>query len=235
MIPSKIVIFSAICLIAVTAEQPQSFKECFQQDSIACIQMAIFRKARDFFDQQEINVVDGLSFIKTNARNSRSMPLDTSAVESANTIESREDALENYVSERAFNFFQERSLNMDMMSVGRAVSQAIPEEVKESMRSMVGEARKKKKKILKKLLPLLGLLKLKATGMLLLAIVAIGLIAKKALIIGTIALILSKILLIKKLLEKGASIGELLGGAGGGGGGASAEPTVYQIQPGGHY
>lgn len=160
------------------------------------------------------------------------MPVDTSAVESANTIESREDALENYVSERAINFFQERSLNLDMMSVGRAVSQAIPEEVKDSMRSMVGEARKKKKKLIKKLLPLLGLLKLKATGMLLLAIVAIGLIAKKALIIGTIALILSKILLIKKLLSKGGGgITEIISGLGGGGGGSSsgAEAVAYQI------
>lgn len=165
------------------------------------------------------------------------MQVDSSAIETANTIESREDALENYVSERAMNFFQERSLNLDMMSVGRAVSQVIPEEVKESMRSMVGEARKKKKKLLKKLLPLLGLVKLKAQGLILLALVGIAIIAKKALVIGVIALVLAKLGLIKAIIAKvsakaggggGGGIGELLGSLGGGGGSSGGEAVAYQ-------
>jgi hypothetical protein len=246
MLPSKAVIISAFCLFVVAAEQP-SFKECFQQDSISCVQMAIFRKARDFFDQQEISVVDGLSFNKDSIRGARSMKVDSSPIETANTIESREDALENYVSERAMNFFQERSLNLDMMTVGRAVSQVIPEEVKESMRSMVGEARKKKKKLLKKLLPLLGLVKLKAQGLILLALVGIAIMAKKALVIAVIALILAKIGLVKALIAKVTSkaglvgskaglvagsagaiggLGSLLGGLGGGDSGG--ETIAYQ-------
>lgn len=40
MLPSKVVILSVFCLLAVAAEQP-SFKECFQQDSISCVQMAV--------------------------------------------------------------------------------------------------------------------------------------------------------------------------------------------------
>uniref|UniRef100_A0A336MKM3 CSON013605 protein n=1 Tax=Culicoides sonorensis TaxID=179676 RepID=A0A336MKM3_CULSO len=194
----------------------------------------IFRKARDFFDQQEINIVDGLSFNKDTSRAARSINVDSSAIESANTIESREDALENYVSERAMNFFQERSLNLDMMSVGRAVSQVIPEEVKESMRSMVGEARKKKKKLLKKLLPLLGLVKLKAQGLILLALVGIAIIAKKALVIGVIALVLAKLGLIKAIIAKvsskasgAAALGDLIGGLGGGSS-SGGEAVAYQ-------
>lgn len=144
------------------------------------------------------------------------MSVDTSAIESAKTVDDRENALENYVSERALRFFEERSLNMDVMAVGRAVSGAIPEDVKDSVRAMVGEARKKKKKILKKLGPLLGILKLKMTGLLLIGLVGVALIAKKALVIATIALILSKLLLIKKLVS---GIGGKLGGGGGGAGG----------------
>ncbi|XP_063706265.1 uncharacterized protein LOC134835322 [Culicoides brevitarsis] len=231
----KVVILSALCLLAVAAES--SFKECLEQDSISCVQMTLFRKARDFFDQQDISVVDGLSFKKDSVRGARSIPVDTSAIEAANTIESREDALENYVSERAMNFFQERSLNLDMMTVGRAVSQAIPEEVKESMRSMVGEARKKKKKLLKKLAPLLGLVKLKAQGLMLLALVGIAIIAKKALVIGVIALVLAKLGLVKAIIAKvsskagggGGGIADLLGGLGGGSSSSSgAEAVAYQ-------
>lgn len=179
----------------------------------------MFRKAREFFDQGEINVVDGLSFVKSNDRSSRSMSVDSSAVESAKTVDERENALEDYVSERAVRFFEERSLNMDVMAVGRAVSTVIPEDVKESVRSMVGEARKKKKKLLKKLGPLLGLLKLKLSGLLLIGLVGVAIIAKKALVIAVIALILSKLLLIKKVISGiGSGIGKLAGGGGGGGG-----------------
>lgn len=142
------------------------------------------------------------------------------------------------------NFFQERSLNLDMMTVGRAVSQVIPEEVKESMRSMVGEARKKKKKLLKKLMPLLGLVKLKAQGLLLLALVGVAIIAKKALVIGVIALVLAKLGLIKAIIAKvsskagggGGGIAEIIGGLGGGGSSSGAEAVAYQAySPQGSY
>lgn len=111
--------------------------------------------------------------------------------------------MENFVTEGAKSFFQERSLNLDMASAARSVSEAIPEEVKSSVRSMVSEARGKKKKILKSLLPILGLVKLKFAALAVIALFGIALIAKKALIISIIALILSKFLLIKKLLSKG--------------------------------
>ena len=130
------------------------------------------------------------------------MDVDSSSIETANTVENREEALENYVVERTQNFFQERSLNLDMASAARSLSGVIPEEVKTQMRSLVTEARGKKKKLLKHLMPLLGLLKLKIVGLAILALLGIALIAKKALIVSVIALILSKFLFIKKLLTK---------------------------------
>lgn len=90
-----------------------------------------------------------------------------------------------------------------MATVARSLSGAIPEEVKSSVRSLVTEARGKKKKILKQLLPILGLVKLKVAALAVVALFGIALIAKKALVISVIALILSKFLLIKKLLGKG--------------------------------
>jgi hypothetical protein len=166
-----------------------------------------FRRAKEFFDQPQIEIAGGLSFTKSANRDARSMNVDTSAVESANTVENREEALENYVVERTQNFFQERSLNLDMASAARSLSGVIPEEVKTQMRSLATEARGKKKKILKALMPILGLLKLKIVGLAILALLGIALIAKKALIVSVIALILSKFLFIKKLLSKGKDEG----------------------------
>lgn len=112
-------------------------------------------------------------------------------------------------------FLEERSVNVNLMSVGRAISSAVPEEVKESMRSMVGEARKKKKKILKKLGPLFSILKLKLSGLALIGVFIVGIIAKKALVIAVLALILAKIGLLKSIISGGASIASGLGGLAG--------------------
>lgn len=62
-------------------------------------------------------------------------------------------------------------------------------------------ARGKKKKAKKLLLPLLLLLKLKAAALLPLALGALALIAFKALIIGKLALLISGIIGLKKLLD----------------------------------
>ena len=157
-------------------------------------------------------MVGGLSFIKPAGRDARSTNVDGTLVESANDVEQRENALEGFVTEGAKNFFQERSLNLDMAAAARSLSGAIPEEVKSSVRSLVSEARGKKKKIIKALLPILGLVKLKVAALAVIALFGIALIAKKALVISIIALILSKFLLIKKLLSKGKGESSSSGG-----------------------
>ncbi|XP_053681382.1 uncharacterized protein LOC128732236 [Anopheles nili] len=191
-----------VCVLSVCAlAAAQDFKECLEQDSISCLQMTFYRKARDFFDQPQISLAGGLSFVKAAGRESRSYGADGAQIEAANSVESREDALESYVFERSVSFLRERSLNLDMAGAARSLSTVIPEEVKGQMRAMVAEARGKKK-ILKALLPILGLVKLKIVGLALLALLGIALIAKKALVVSVIALVLSKFLFLKKLLSK---------------------------------
>lgn len=201
----------ALCIIGVATAQ-DNFKSCLEQDSISCVQLAIYRKAKEFFSSPKIELMSGLSFVKPVDRNARSSDIDGTSVEQAANVEEREGALENFVTEGAKNFFQERSLNLDMASAARSVAGVIPEEVKSSVRSLVSEARGKKKKLIKSLLPILGLVKLKFAALAIIALFGIALIAKKALIISIIALILSKFLLIKKLLSKGKSDGLGSGG-----------------------
>ncbi|CAG9808893.1 unnamed protein product [Chironomus riparius] len=200
-----------LCIVGIATAQ-EGFKDCLQQDSISCVQLAIYRKAREFFDSPKIELLGGLSFIKPTGRDARSSNVDGTLVESANDVEQRENALEGFVTDGAKSFFAERSLNLDMAAAARSLSGAIPEEVKSSVRSMVSEARGKKKKILKALLPILGLVKLKVAALAVIALFGIALIAKKALVISIIALILSKFLLIKKLLSKGKGDGAAAGG-----------------------
>lgn len=102
---------------------------------------------------------------------------------------------------RAQNFFEERSLSWNFVSAARSLSNAIPDEVKSSVRSMVAEGRGKKK-LIKKLLPLLGLIKLKLVGLAIIVLFGIGLIAKKAILISLISIAISGFLFLKKLLAK---------------------------------
>lgn len=110
-----------------------------------------------------------------------------------------------------------------MATAARSLSNAIPEDVKASVRSLVVEARGKKK-ILKSLLPILGLVKLIKVKLAILALFGIALIAKKALLVSLIALVLSKFLFIKKLLSKGK---EESGHSSGGGWGGHESFSSY--------
>lgn len=160
----------------------------------------------------------GVSFAKTNERAAKSIEPQ---VEQAATVQEREVALEDYLLNRAKNFFTERKVSWDVATTGRAISNAIPDEVKESVRELVVEGRTKKK-LLKKLIPILGLVKLKLAGMAVLVVAAIGLLAKKALITSFIAIAIAGASFLGSVVAKLFSIGSGLakGGGGGGGGGS---------------
>jgi len=207
---------------AAAIEEPTAFQDCFEKDSIACVQVTVFRKAKAFFDQQNINLFGGLSFAKTASdRVGKSLDESSNEIEAANTVETRENALENFFINRAKNFFQERSLSWDFVSASRSISNAIPDDIKETVRALVVEERGKKKKILKKLLPLLGLLKVKLAALGVLSLFGIAIIAKKALLLSIISIAISGASFIRGIFSK-------LGGGGGGG------STSASYSTGGH-
>lgn len=116
------------------------------------------------------------------------------------------------------------SIRWDFANAGRSLANAIPDEVKESVRALVVEGRTKKK-IIKKLLPILGLLKLKLAAFAVLAIAGIAIIAKKALITSLIAIALAGAGALSGAFSK------LLGrrGAAGGAGGWTSGSNVEEI------
>lgn len=177
--------------------------------------MQVFRRAREFFSQPSIDVFGGLSFTKSNERSAKSLEPEPQIEEKA-TIQAREMVLEDYLADRVKNFFSERSLSWNFATAGRSLANAIPDDVKESVRSLIVEGRSKKK-ILKKLLPLLGLLKLKLAGLAVLAIAGIALIAKKALITSLIAIALAGAGALSGIVSKLFSLGRGVGGGLGGG------------------
>lgn len=182
--------------------------------------MQVFRRAKSFFDQQNIELVGGLSLVKSeeSSSNQRSLNDNTIEVESARSVEARENALESFLSTSARDFIEQRSLNWNFIGAARSLANAIPEDLKTDIREAVVEGRGKKK-ILKKILPLLGLVKLKVAGLAILLLFGIGFLAKKAIFISLISIAISLFLAVKKLL----------GGAGGGLGGKGGVEHVEAV------
>lgn len=160
--------------------------------------LQVYRKAKEFFDQPKINLVAGVSIVKGENTGRAANDVNIDAITG---VEARSNAIESFLVDNVANFFQQRNLNWDFTQTARSLAKVIPEDVKANVRSMVSEARGKKK-ILKQLMPILGIVKLKVVALGILALLAIGLVAKKALAVSFISIAISAFVFIKKLLAK---------------------------------
>lgn len=193
-------------------EQPSAFANCLDTDSISCLQLTLFRKAKSIFDNPNLELFGGISLIKANeGRQGKALNDNAIAVEAAPSVEARNIEMGNYFMQHAKNFFAERSLNFNFANAARSVARAIPDDIKADLRELVVESRTKKKKLLKKFLPILLGVGAKVAVLGVGAIFGLLFIAKKALIVSVIAFFLA--------LAAGASSGlGRLGGSGGAGG-----------------
>jgi len=165
-------------------------KDCGDKSVFLCLK----ERALRFLDQQDgdVKITDGIALVKTEqVATGRSFTENELPAEP----EQREAEIDSLIVDRVARFLSSHTLQF-----------RIPKESIRDMQRSLEEARGKKKKAKKVLLPLLLLLKLKAAALLPLALGALALIAFKALIIGKLALLISGIIGLKKLLEsKGGS------------------------------
>ncbi|KAK9501626.1 hypothetical protein O3M35_012319 [Rhynocoris fuscipes] len=204
-------VFSTASVLIVSAD----IDDCIHKDSIACVQIEVFRKMKSYFDQDKIELFGGLALTKREldadqaARNLKEDGSVEDEIVQTKDIEVREDALEQFAITRVSRLLDERSLTWnltplvsDVTAAARSLSDSIPTEIKDGVSNFINEGRGKKKKLLKALLPLLIGLKMKLGGFMVLAYFVIALIAKKALIASLIALAISGFIAIKKLLSQ---------------------------------
>ncbi|OXU22418.1 hypothetical protein TSAR_010529 [Trichomalopsis sarcophagae] len=203
--------FAVLFVVALAAAaSAQSIDECLQQDSISCVQKSLYRKAKEFFDKDSFELVTGVSLVKAKSdRSSRSGKdlVYEQEIDQAPSVAERQSALENFVGEEVSDFFSGRSLRINfspaLEKIGesaRALSESVPTEVREAVNEVV-EGRGKKK-ILKKILPLLALAKVKLGALAALKFFFIALIAKKAILASLISLAISAFIGLKALYAK---------------------------------
>lgn len=111
----KIVCFS----MAVVLISGQDINQCFEQDSISCVQKSLYRKAKEFFTKDNIELFSGVSLVKAADRNSRTAKdvIYDQEIDAANDVEGRQSALENFVSDEASDFLTGRSLRVIIFSI----------------------------------------------------------------------------------------------------------------------
>ncbi|KAJ8684342.1 hypothetical protein QAD02_020134 [Eretmocerus hayati] len=202
--------FSLIIAFALLAcAYGQSINECLEKDSISCIQKSLYRKAREFFDKESLEIVSGVSLVKSNERSAKSGKelVYDQEIDQSLDVAHRQTALESFIGEEVSEFFNGRSLRINFSPIiekigdsARALSDSVPKEYREAVDDVV-EARGKKKS-LKKLIPLLLLAKAKIGLLATLAYFGIALLAKKAIFVSIISIAISAFIGLKSLWDK---------------------------------
>lgn len=160
--------------------------DCLHQNSIECIKLRLFNFVEKSLDQKDtITVTEGVQIVKTAG----------SDVQGAPRAISDNDSLDSVILNRMQKYLDSHAIKVDLKGsdIAKTVSSVVRsfEDFTDGFTDDEGpveEGRKKKKKVLKILAPLLAAVVAKAIIVKKIAIAAVGLLAAKALVVAKIAL-----------------------------------------------
>ncbi|XP_023950839.2 uncharacterized protein LOC112055081 [Bicyclus anynana] len=171
----------------------EGFSDCLKKDSTSCLKYKFFSYVDKMMGQKDtFSLTEGVTVVRAS-----DVPPETGAPRSLDPV----DKVKNYFNTHSIRIEVKGSDVIDTVtSVGRALEDTVTSFTEDN--DLSDEGRGKKKKAAKILGPLLGIVMLKMMALMPLAIGAIALIAGKALLIGKLALVLSAIIGLKKLLSQ---------------------------------
>lgn len=151
-----VVLSACVCLasadpIPAAAVRPLDDGCAGNQDSFACAQMQFYRAARSFFDQDKVDLIGGLSLVKTEkkGRSLAENSEDVNNVENAKDSNDRETALEDFTMHKVMRFFQERTLHWNLSPIvtevsetARSVVDQIPTQFKSKISNYIEEGKR---------------------------------------------------------------------------------------------
>ncbi|XP_013185070.1 uncharacterized protein LOC106130713 [Amyelois transitella] len=189
--------FASVCLAlpaqdsSHTDNDLEGLGDCLRKDSTSCLKYKFFSYVDKMLGQKDsFALTDGVTVVKAT-----DAPAETGAPRSLDPVS------------RLKSYFETHSLRVevkgsDVIDAVSSAGRALEDTVTSFVDDGTEEGRGKKKKAAKMLGPLIAALALKMMALLPLAIGAIALIAGKALLIGKLALVLSAIIGLKKLLSQ---------------------------------
>lgn len=125
-----------------------TFEECFNKNSISCIQIQIYRSVRSFFDQDRVDLTAGISLVREedskNQAKARAAEdiIDEEQILEAEDFERRESTLESFVYRKLIAFFQERTVKwnfspvFDEMKAARGIVQNLPDDLRQTITNL---------------------------------------------------------------------------------------------------
>jgi len=175
------------------------YSDCLRKDSVSCVKYKLFSLVDKNLDKHDtIEVAEGVTVVRNPNVEKEGAPrkLDTSG------------SIETMVAEKLAHYLRSHVLKVelkgtDVLNAVASTGRSISDLKKYMLADDTAEGRGKKKKAAKILGPLLLAAALKGAALIPLALGAIALIAGKALLIGKIALVLSAVIGLKKLLSSG--------------------------------
>ncbi|XP_063389516.1 uncharacterized protein LOC134675231 [Cydia fagiglandana] len=160
-------------------------RSCAEEDVSLCLKERALKYVENLATAREVNIADGISLLGSgsprSARSFEPLPEDPAA---------RENQVETRLLDAAADFLENHVIQLRM-----------PKSTVEDVKRSLEEGRGKKKK-LKQLLPILGLLQLKIQSLIPLFLGIIAFAAVKGLMLAKAALLASALVLLKKLLSK---------------------------------
>ncbi|KAI8423214.1 hypothetical protein MSG28_014252 [Choristoneura fumiferana] len=160
-------------------------RSCAEEDVSLCLKERALKYVENLATAREVNIVDGVSLLGSgsprSARSFEPLPEDPTA---------RENQVENRLVDAAADFLENHVIQLRM-----------PKSTVDDVKRSLEEGRGKKKK-LKQLMPILGLLQLKIQSLIPLFLAVIAFAAVKGLMLAKAALLASALVLLKKLLSK---------------------------------
>lgn len=174
-------------------------QDCSNKDLTMCLKM----RALTYVDKalrrsEDINIVDGVTLVKADSSteayrglNARALSQDELDASLPKNADEKNTQIENMLFDRVARFLETHTLMLK-----------VPESSISEMKRSLEEARDKKKKAAKKILPALAMMLIfKVIASIPFILGTLALLAFKALLIGKIALVLSAIIGLKKLLD----------------------------------
>lgn len=177
------------------------YADCLRKDSMACVKYKVFNFVDKLVGQKDtISVADGVQLVKTGESDAKDV---SRSINSDETIESLIfNKVQKFLESRTFKIDLKGSEIVDTVnSAARSIGDAFEDDEDENG---IEESRGKKKKVKKVLGPLMALAGLKMAILGKVALAVIAFIAGKALFIAKIALVLSAVIGLRKLLGSGS-------------------------------
>ncbi|XP_046753577.1 uncharacterized protein LOC124416494 [Diprion similis] len=194
-----VLVFAVVAVTALPASNEKTgneddpissmYSDCLNKESVNCVKSKVVSAIDKMLtDKDDIYLSDGITIVKTS--NAKEDP--------PRSIEATD--VDTLLFDRLGRFLRTHTVKVDLK--GRDILGVVESAGRslEDISDSVGDARGKKKKAAKILGPLLMIMAMKMAALIPLAMGAIALIAGKALLIGKIALLISAIIGLKKLL-----------------------------------